>query len=202
MRAQLWKPFAFALALVAAPVAASPTTILVDFDAVPVFDEVDGFYAGGTSGSGATGPDLGVGFTHFFILPGGTSLPNFAIVNAETDVINTAFAFNSFAFTAGFAEIGTVELWSGADGTGFLLGSLSGQLGTPLAFQSFSIPFSGDARSVVIIGPSGGSAVLAFDDLQFGIDPGVIPEPAGWALMITGFGLAGAALRRQRPATA
>ncbi|MEY2882466.1 MAG: motif, partial [Pseudomonadota bacterium] len=31
--------------------------------------------------------------------------------------------------------------------------------------------------------------------------PGV-PEPASWALLITGFGLVGVSLRRQRPALA
>jgi hypothetical protein len=32
--------------------------------------------------------------------------------------------------------------------------------------------------------------------------PGAVPEPASWALMIGGFGLAGAAMRRRRPARA
>jgi hypothetical protein len=32
--------------------------------------------------------------------------------------------------------------------------------------------------------------------------PGAVPEPASWALMISGFGLAGAALRRRRSAAA
>ena len=49
---------------------------------------------------------------------------------------------------------------------------------------------------------------LAYDDFHFdladngGGTPGGVPEPAGWALMILGFGLAGAALRRQRAAIA
>ncbi len=32
--------------------------------------------------------------------------------------------------------------------------------------------------------------------------PGAVPEPATWALMLAGFGLAGAALRRRRPSPA
>lgn len=32
--------------------------------------------------------------------------------------------------------------------------------------------------------------------------PGAIPEPATWAMLIAGFGLVGASLRRRRPATA
>ncbi len=49
---------------------------------------------------------------------------------------------------------------------------------------------------------------LAYDDFHFdladngGGTPGGVPEPASWALMILGFGLAGAALRRQRAAIA
>lgn len=34
------------------------------------------------------------------------------------------------------------------------------------------------------------------------VDPGVVPEPAAWALMILGFGLAGVGLRRMRDVTA
>lgn len=37
--------------------------------------------------------------------------------------------------------------------------------------------------------------------LNFGVDPGAgaVPEPAAWVIMIAGFGLAGAGLRRRRP---
>jgi hypothetical protein len=49
---------------------------------------------------------------------------------------------------------------------------------------------------------------FAFEATSFGIKPattpfvGGIPEPASWGLMITGFGLTGAALRRRRALTA
>ena len=47
---------------------------------------------------------------------------------------------------------------------------------------------------------------LAFDDITYSVDPtggvgipgGPVPEPAAWALMIAGFGLTGAAMRRRR----
>lgn len=37
---------------------------------------------------------------------------------------------------------------------------------------------------------------------DFSLTPSAVPEPATWAMMITGFGLAGAALRRRRAAGA
>lgn len=40
-------------------------------------------------------------------------------------------------------------------------------------------------------------ATLQRCDLNFRVETAVIPEPASWALMIAGFGLAGAALRRR-----
>ncbi len=43
--------------------------------------------------------------------------------------------------------------------------------------------------------------VEAFSDADFGQSFGV-PEPATWALMLTGFGLAGVSLRRRRTALA
>lgn len=46
----------------------------------------------------------------------------------------------------------------------------------------------------------GPSYAGAFDKTS--VKVGVVPEPAGWALMIAGFGLAGAALRRRRAVVA
>lgn len=44
--------------------------------------------------------------------------------------------------------------------------------------------------------------VVAIDDIRYGfVDvPGGVPEPAAWTMMIAGFGLAGAAMRRRRRA--
>jgi hypothetical protein len=42
---------------------------------------------------------------------------------------------------------------------------------------------------------------FGFDDLPGG-GTGVVPEPASWAMLITGFGLVGAAARRRRAAAA
>lgn len=43
---------------------------------------------------------------------------------------------------------------------------------------------------------------VTMDEIRFGFTAAVVPEPATWTLMIGGFGLAGAALRRRRAAHA
>lgn len=43
-----------------------------------------------------------------------------------------------------------------------------------------------------------GSDDFAVDTINFSTSGGAVPEPASWALMIGGFGLAGGALRRRR----
>lgn len=45
-------------------------------------------------------------------------------------------------------------------------------------------------------------APATFDWLPRVDNAGAVPEPASWLMLITGFGLAGVALRRQRAATA
>lgn len=58
--------------------------------------------------------------------------------------------------------------------------------------------------SSISFGPGGGtttSGSFGIDNLTIGSAPsGVVPEPAAWALMISGFGLVGAAARRRRTA--
>ena len=78
----------------------------VDFDAVPTNDFVNGFYNGGTSSGGASGPNLGVDFlagdwftpTNF----GQTSQPNSAFSQSGSGSVNVAAGFTSqFGFTYG-----------------------------------------------------------------------------------------------------
>ena len=77
-------------------------------------------------------------------------------------------------------------------------------------FTGFYDPESHEAKFDVGFGDShpGPNDVGAFlgaqnAALNFGLAPNAaVPEPAAWALMITGFGLAGASLRRRRTLTA
>lgn len=179
--------------------AAHASSVLVNFDGVPTNDLVNGFYSGGTSSSGATGPNLGVSFTGFQTTTGfgETSPPNLAFNAGGPAFANTTFGFTGFSFTAGFFQPGTVNVFSGAGGTGTLLGSLSGLLGDPNAFQLQTIRFSGIGRSVTFVGTD---ATLGVDDFNFTLagGGGGVPEPATWAMMLIGFGVVGASMRRRQ----
>lgn len=49
----------------------------------------------------------------------------------------------------------------------------------------------------------GGEYLYGFiDDFRIGSSSGAVPEPASWAMLIAGFGLTGAAMRRRRVTTA
>jgi len=79
----------------------------------------------------------------------------------------------------------------------------SGNL-TPLAsnapFAEYSIVFTagsaGTVTAFVAGDPNGGDVGPILDNFDLQVTPGTgVPEPAAWALMIAGFGLAGTALR-------
>jgi hypothetical protein len=59
----------------------------------------------------------------------------------------------------------------------------------------------GGPQQLVITG-TGGSAATFGGNVSFVLTPAGVPEPASWALMIVGFGSAGALLRRRRAAFA
>lgn len=132
-----------------------------------------------------------------------------------TDYINfdDGFAGNmsfNYAINLGGAPIVgySIALYSGLDGTGDQLAFHNltvpavgcpeyGALFCPMKYSALA--FDGVAKSIAFT--SGGPYALAIDDITIVNGLGsAAPEPAAWALMIAGFGLAGSRLRSRRPA--
>ncbi len=188
------------------------------------------FYNGGTASNGVSGPNVGVSFaanakarclntaTVRCPLPkpmpepsrdnqggaksrkGGLSTPD------PSTFANVGTGFSdalAFYYVLGDGSTGDVSVFSGLNGSGTLLGQLTlapnavgclPELAELCPFQRAAFSFSGVAHSVVFAGTLD---QIAFDDVTLGV-----PEPANWALMIIGFGVTGAALRRRRAAFA
>lgn len=104
-------------------------------------------------------------------------------------------------FDAGFFNaVGSTGITAFArDGT--LLGTVSN---TGLGIEFLGLVSTGPKQIAGVFLDLVGAepAGFAIDSLRFGlrgqVNPGVIPEPATWAMMIAGFGLVGAAVRRRR----
>lgn len=78
----------------------------------------------------------------------------------------------------------------------------SGGCGHPAgSFCAFVGDFSSGVPYFVEQSPTTGGGWVA-GTITGGLPTGGVPEPASWALMIAGFGLMGAALRRRKPAIA
>lgn len=73
--------------------------------------------------------------------------------------------------------------------------TLLGTVAAPNAGQSI-LSFAAPLITSVVVEPGEAGDWVAFDNLEFGARES-IPEPASWALMIAGFGLVGAAMRRR-----
>jgi len=104
------------------------------------------------------------------------------------------------AFIGGTLTTGTVIVPVGVPvAVSLQLGSgVFGNAGTATTFFEHSLDF---ARGVPLFNLPDGYTVEDPDAFVFDnrfAPPGAVPEPAAWALMIAGFGLAGAALRRRK----
>ena len=188
-------------------------------------DQILEFYNGGFSSVGTTGPNYGVSFpTNALNIclndlnticsntsRGGLGDPNsqlgalFFLSGSNTYVnvaagFTTGFAFNYTAIGVG----GTVNVWSGLNGTGSLLASLvlpvttSGPcVGYNAGFCPFfpvGVAFSGTAMSIDF---GGVANQIVFDDVTFGSSQVGTPEPSSLLLLGSGvLGLAGVVRRK------
>jgi hypothetical protein len=102
--------------------------------------------------------------------------------------ISFAAPISSFSLTfAGVSNANNTQIFAYDGET--LLGSMMGT-----SIGQLTLSYSAPSITSVIVTPGDLQDWVAFDNLTFS---GAIPEPASWAMMIAGFGLVGAAMRRR-----
>jgi len=208
-----------ATVVVATAVTASAGVIDLTFEGIAPYPngnnvQILNYYNGGTSSIGTSGTNYGISFPDNALLiclntvsvscsntsRGGVGDPNsqtgglFFLTGSSTFLddpagFDTGFSFDYTAVNEG----GTINVWSGLDGTGSLLATLTlpttpstcSGLGSFCPFFPIGISFAGIAKSIDF----GGTAnQIVFDDITFGsVTPGGgVPEPGSVVLMGTG----------------
>jgi PEP-CTERM motif len=187
--------------------------IVLTFEGLADNQAIGNYYNGGAGGN------LGVSFGadslalisstaggtgNFTNAPSGTTVAYF--LSGPGDVMNVAAGFTtgfSFFYADQVGFTGSVDVFSGLDGTGSLLASLS-LPSTPNPYNVFvpiGVAFAGTAQSVIF---GGAADFIAFDNITIGSQTpqGAVPEPSTWAMMILGFaGIGFMAYRRSRKNT-
>lgn len=128
-------------------------------------------------------------------------------LNANNAILTFAAGFTEgFSFYYSSSEAASVTVYDGLNGTGNVLGTLgldaqyddncSGDPnGAYCNWTAVGVAFAGTAKSIDF----GGTANrVAFDNITFGSDVPVIPEPSTYALMALGLAGIGLATRRRR----
>jgi len=211
---KVFKKLAVAAALAAA-LPAFADIVVLDFEGIGDYNPVGDFY------NGVGGPNYGVTFSPATLAlvdadAGGSG--NFAnepspdtvmfFLDANNAILNVAAGFDTgFSFYYSSSTEASVTVYDDVDGTGNVLGSLnlvaqgmdncSGDpSGAFCNWTAIGVAFAGTAKSINF----GGTAnYTGYDNITFGTDVPVVPEPSTYALMA--LGLAGIGLvtrRRQR----
>jgi hypothetical protein len=195
-------------ALLALPSAANAAVVVLDFEGIGNNNAVGNFYGPDYTFSPATlalvDSDAG-GSGNFANEPTKDTIMFF--LDANNAVLNANNGFTtgfSFFYTSSTAAV--VNVYDGLNATGNILASinLAAQFnqncaGDPTGgfchWDPIGVAFNGTAFSIDF----GGTAnQTGYDNITFGSkDPGGVPEPAAWAMMLAGFGLVGGAMRRR-----
>lgn len=210
-----FKKLAVAAAL-ATTLPAFADVVFLTFEGIGDLNPVGDYYNGGG------GPNYGVSFSRETLAlvdadAGGSG--NFAnepspntvmfFLDANNAILNVAAGFDTgFSFYYSSSTAATVTVWDGLGGTGNLLGSIdlvaqgfdncSGDpTGAFCNWTPIGVAFAGTAKSINF----GGTAnYTGYDNITFGADVPVIPEPSTYALMALGLAGIGLATRRRKSA--
>lgn len=222
------KLLAAAAIAVAGAAGANAAAVTLTFDELNgAINESPLNYYNGGFGSAGTGPGPALGYTFSSNTITGVTQPNAGantnsagnpsganvifFLSGGASTLDVAAGFTtgfSFYYSAVF-QPGFINVYDGLDATGNILATLAlptttdgaataGCYGTNFCpFVPLGVTFSGTAKSIDF---GGTDNQIGFDNITFGsATPGSgTPEPAAWALMITGFGLVGTTLRRRR----
>ena len=192
---------------------------------------IQNYYNGGTSSIGTSGTNFGASFGDNALLiclnslsvtcsntsrgglgDAGSQTGGLFFLSGTETFLNYAAGFTTgFSFNySSFSSAGSVTVFDGLNGTGNLLatitlspnaGSCPGYNAGFCPFGAAGINFAGTAKSISF---GGVANQIVFDDITFGSSTpgGTVPEPASWTMLIAGFGLVGAAMRRRNLAAA
>jgi len=206
-----------ALAFSASAAHAHSSGELLSFQGVQDMQPVGDFY----NGAGLPGtPNYGITFSSNFLglrsfsrpgngafAPTPTATPAIFLPgstgNSVTGIMNVSGGFTNglqFFYTAGFSQ--TVTLWSGTNGTGTVLAtiSLAANDGNCMNFPTYcnwstvGVNLgSSSVKSVTFTGPANS---LGISDITVGASTTAVPEPS--TLCLLGTGLVGASIRQLR----
>lgn len=190
----LLKTIAIVASLAFAPIAASASTVL-DFEGFAADTILSNEYAG-------------VAITGAFVLTApGYNYIGFPPKSGSSIVYNYTGGVLDFSFTTAASAVGafitgtqvvTLTAYNGLNvlGTAVSPGNNSNGNGTPNAFVSFTGP--NITRVTFTDGSDGNTYTL--DDFTY--TAGSVPEAATWVMLVAGFGLTGATMRRRKAVAA
>jgi len=184
---------------------------VLTFEGLKDNESIDNFYNGGLGGSGSgPGPNYGVAFSsdslalistadggsgNFSGNPSGDTIMYF--LSGVGDTMDVAAGFTtgfSFFYSLQVGHAGNLSVYSGLDGTGAVLGTLS-LASTPSPYTVWvpvGVAFAGTAESIVF---GGDANYIGFDNVTFGSATAQgAPDHTGAGIyLLAGLGLAGAA---------